>query len=120
MTGTAKECEEEESERRAAGNCTQPARNPVEKVTGEVKTIFGGGHVWGNKSAPTSDPHTLEIPGRTDGRLSQQETMLPAGGNSPRVGTSMQDIQKPLMGGNFTLHITIMGCNRTGGEKERK
>ena len=51
-TGTANKPEEDKEEDNTAGNCKQPAMNPV-----------GGGHGWGNENKPTSAPRTLGIPG---------------------------------------------------------
>ena len=75
--GTENEREEDEEEENAAGNHKQPASNPV-----------GGGHGWGNESAPTSSPRTLGITRGADGRLTKQATALPAGVNAPRAGTT--------------------------------
>ena len=114
-TGTANKREENKAEGNAAGNCTQPARNPVYRATVEVKTIFRGVNGWGNDSAPTSAPRTLGISGGVVGRLTQQATTLQAGGNAPRAGTIVQDLHRALMGGNRTLHSTGMGGNIMGG-----
>ena len=56
MTGTATKRKEDKTEENAARNCTQPERKPVEKATGEVENIFGGGTSLGNESAPLSAP----------------------------------------------------------------
>ena len=114
-TGTANDREEDGSEGNVAGNCTQPARIPAEQATGEVKTIFSGGHTWGNESGPTSAPHTLKITRGVDRRLTQQTTTLPAGGNVPRAGTTSQDLHRAVMGGDCTLHSTVVGGNGMGG-----
>ena len=69
----------------------------------------------GNGSAPASVPRTLGIPGGADGRLTQQATMLPAEGYAPRAGTTAQDLHRALMGGNLTLHSTVVGGKGMGG-----
>ena len=114
-TGKANKREEDEADGNAAGNHTQSTRNPVEQATGEVKTIFGGGHGWGNEIAPKLDPHTLGITGGAAGRLTQQAKKLPAGGNAPRAGKTAHDLHRALMGVNRTLHSTVVGGNRMGG-----
>ena len=84
-------------------------------MTGEVKTIFGGGNGWGNKSAPPSAPRTLGIPRGTSGMITQQATMFIMGGNATMAGTTAQNLHRTMMGGNPTLHNTVVGGNRMGG-----
>ena len=60
-------------------------------------------------------PYTLGIPRGTSGRLTQQATSLPEEVNSPRSGTTAKDLHRALMGGNHTLHSTVMGGNVMGG-----
>ena len=54
--GKANKRKEDKTEDNAARNCTQLERKPVEKATGEVENIFGGGTSLGNESAPLSAP----------------------------------------------------------------
>ena len=71
--------------------------NPVEQATGEVKTIFGGGNGWGNKSAPPLALCTLGIPRGAVMMITQQATTLPARGNAPMAGTTAYNIHRVLM-----------------------
>ena len=93
----------------------QSVRNPVYQATGEVDTIFGGGNGWGNKSAPLSDPRTLGIPGGATVIITQQATTLPVGVNTPMERTTAHNLHRALMGGNPTLHNTVVGGNGMGG-----
>ena len=69
-TGLANEPEEEEEEEYAAGNCKQPARNPI-----------GLNQGWENENEPMSSPCTLGIHGGAAGIFTKQATMLPEEGN---------------------------------------
>ena len=62
-----------------------------------------------------SAPRMLVVPGRAAGRLTHQAKMSPAWGNTPRAGTTEQDLHRALMGGNSTLHSTVLEGNRMGG-----
>ena len=75
VTGMANKTDEYEEEENAAGNCKQPARNPV-----------GGSHGWGNENAPTSAPRTMGIPGGAAGSFTKQASKLPAEDNTPGSG----------------------------------
>ena len=46
--GTENERKEDRAEENEEMNITQLERNPVEKATGEVETIFRGGNGWSN------------------------------------------------------------------------
>ena len=96
VTATANEIEEEKEEKNTAGNCKQPARNPVR-----------GGYGWVNENAPMSAPLTLGIPWGADRSLTKQETVFPAEVNAPRTGTAAQELNGVLMGGNRMLKNTV-------------
>ena len=61
--GTTAERDEREKEESVAMEYSQPARNLVDQVIGEVNAMFGGGNSWVNNSAPPSVPITLDIYG---------------------------------------------------------
>ena len=62
-----------------------------------------------------SAAHTLGITGGADERLTKKATTLPQGGNAPRVGTTSQELNRVLMGGNRTLQSKVLGGNEFGG-----
>ena len=115
VTGTENERKEEEAKDNLARNCTQRARKPVEQATGEVETIFVGVNGWGNESAPPLAAHTMGITGDAAVMITQQATTFPAGGNAPMAGTTLQNLNKALMGGNPTLHNISLGGNEMEG-----
>ena len=115
VTGTANKRKEEEAKDNLARNCMQRARNPVEQATGDVETIFVGVNGWGNESAPPLAAHTMGITGDAAVMITQQATTFPAGGNAPMAGTTLQNLNKALMGGNPTLHNTVVRGNGMGG-----
>ena len=114
-TGTTNEREEDKGEDNDTSNRTQPVGNLVEQATGEVKTIFGGGNGWGNKSAPPSSPRMLGIPRGGFVMIEKQAAMFPVGRNSPIAGTTAQNLHRAMMGENTKLHNTVLGGNRMGG-----
>ena len=93
------------------GNYTGVEKNHVEQATGEVKTIFRGGNIWGNESVLALAPRTLGIPEGAIVRHTQQVTTFPAGGNALRAGTTYQDLHRALVGENIMLHTTVRGDN---------
>ena len=79
--GAVAECKEDETEESAARKCSQPARNQVDQVKGEINTIFRGGNGWDNNSVPPLAQHTLGITGGAAATMTQHATTFPEGVN---------------------------------------
>ena len=90
---------------------SQPEMNKINRATGDVNAIFGGGDGRGNDSTPPLPPHTLGVSSGTASMTTQQAATFSMGGNATNAVKKSASLYQMMMGGTPTQKNTGVGGN---------